>query len=117
MNDGVNVEMTAQQHFEEELGVIAYSELQKHFAKGIVLMAAEGLDLVQVALSIHQDDADRVQHWVDNELLVRANDDHAKAWLKSRAVFKAVTVAPWVLVQEVDIPKEDVIAYMKENEQ
>ncbi len=106
-------EMTTQDHFEEELGVISHLDIQKHFAKGVVLLADNDLDIVQVAMAMHADDADQIQTWVEGEKLIRAHDEHAKAWVAARSVFKAVTVAPWVLVQEVSVSDADVIEFMK----
>ncbi len=109
-------ELTPKQHFEQELGVISYLDLQKFFAKGVVLIADEKLDVVEVALAINEDAADKVQAWVDENMLTRANDDHAKAWVIEDSVFKAVTVAPWVLVQEVKVAEKDLNAFQKEKE-
>lgn len=105
--------MTTQQHFEEELGVISHLDIQKHFAKGVVLVADADLDIIQVALAMHADDAGQIQTWVDGQKLVRAHDEHAKTWVADRSVFKAVTVAPWVLVQEVPVSDEAVIEFLK----
>lgn len=109
-------ELTPREHFEQELGVICFKDLQKFFAKGIVLIAAESMDVVETALAINEDDADKVQAWVDCGNLIRANDDHARAWLVEESVFKAVTVAPWVLVQEVIVSETDLKNYIKETE-
>lgn len=110
-------EMTPKAHFEQELGVISYLDLQKFFAKGIVLMAVEPLDMIEVAVAINEDDTQQVQSWVDAQLLIRANDDHARAWVETDAVFKAVTVAPWVLVQEVHVDDNELQAFQKEKKQ
>ena len=107
-------ELTPKQHFEQELGVISYIDLQKFFAKGIVLIATESLDVVETAIAINEDDAGQVQSWVDGGHLIRANDEHAKSWLETESVFKAVTVAPWVLVQEVSVSNNELEAFQKE---
>ena len=110
-------ELTPRQHFEQELGVISYIDLQKFFAKGVVLIANENLDVIEVALAINEDAAQKVQAWVDGSKLTRANDEHAKAWVAEDSVFKAVTVAPWVLVQEVKVAEEALNAFQKEKGQ
>lgn len=83
-----------------ERGPIEYLELQKFFARGVVLVVAEELDLIDVAEKIHADDTDCIDDWINAKLLVRAHDEHAKKWLKEGTCFIAVTMAPWVLVQE-----------------
>ncbi len=105
------------QHYEQELGIISYLELQKFFAKGVILRADEKLNIIDVAMTLHVDDAELIQDWINNKLLERASDHHAKAWLEQHSVFKAVTVAPWVLVQEVMVSKENCAQFQKENHQ
>ena len=83
-----------------ERGPIDYMELQKFFAKGVILVVDSQLDLVDVAEKINQDDTDCIEDWISDKLLVRAHDEHAKKWLEEQTAFEAVTMAPWVLVQE-----------------
>ncbi len=89
--------------FEKELAPISFQELQKFFAKGMIIKVAQHLDMVEVALEIHADNAEKVQQWMDNQELERAHDEHAKVWVKNRSELLAVTVAPWVLVQDINI--------------
>ncbi len=93
-------EMTPREHFEREVGVIGFEELQKHFAKGILIKVDSHLDLIEAAVQIHTDNADQIKLWMDQGQLVRAHDEHAKIWIADRTELQAVTVAPWVLVQE-----------------
>ena len=93
-------------HFEQEMAPISFQELQKFFARGLLITTATHLDLVEVALAVHADDTEQIQRWLQQGDLVRAHDDHAKKWVAELAVLMAVTVAPWVLVQET--PSEGV---------
>lgn len=93
-------ELTPREHFEREVGFIGFQELQKHFAKGILIAVDSQLDLIEVALQIHADGTEQIKQWMDQEKLVRAHDEHAKIWLSNETELKAVTVAPWVLVQD-----------------
>ncbi|MCX7545216.1 DUF2288 domain-containing protein [Marinicella gelatinilytica] len=86
----------------QERGPIDYLELQKFFAKGVILVVDPELDLIDVAEKIHADDADCISDWINAKLLTRAHDEHAKKWLKQNACFEAVTMAPWVVVQEIN---------------
>ncbi|WP_162846786.1 DUF2288 family protein [Marinicella litoralis] len=93
--------LTTRQRFEKELGQISFQELQKFFAKGMMIMVSDQLPIIDVAMSLHDDDVQQIQQWIDDEQVVRAHDEHAKEWVVSRTEFNAVTVAPWVLVQEI----------------
>lgn len=90
------------QQLAAELDVISYAELQKFFAKGVILVADPGLDIIDAALKIHCDDSACIEAWIHDKLLTRAHDEHAKKWFRDNARLQAVTVAPWVVVQEQD---------------
>ena len=92
--------LTPKQHFEKELAEISFQELQKFFAKGMLIKVASHLDMVEVALQIHADNVAQVQQWMDNQDIERAHDEHAQVWVDNCSVLRAVTVAPWVLVQD-----------------
>ena len=94
--------LTAQQRFEQEKAQISFQELQKFFAKGLLIIVSNQLDLVDAALRLHQDDAKTIEQWIEAEQLIRAHDEHAKKWVEDRTEFMAVTVAPWVLVQIIN---------------
>lgn len=84
-----------------QTGILGWEELQPHFARGRVLVATTGLDLVEVAAALAEDNRDRVETLLDSQQLHSATDTEAQDWHASRPRFWAVVVAPWVLVQEV----------------
>jgi hypothetical protein len=91
---------SARERYEQEAANIAFVELQKHFAKGILISVDQSLDLIDVAMTMHRDDTRQIETWMSSQQLERAHDEHARKWLEEHTVFLAVTVAPWVLVQE-----------------
>ncbi len=98
MND---TELTTQQKFERELAPISFLELQKFFASGMMIVVSQRLSVIEVAMNLHEDNVETIQRWMNEESIVRAHDDHAKQWVANQTKFNAVTVAPWVLVQEI----------------
>ena len=94
--------LKSKQYFTKELAEISFQELQKFFAKGILINVAKHLDIVEVAIQIHDDNTVQVKKWMDNQEIERAHDEHAQHWVENRSMLKAVTVAPWVLVQDND---------------
>lgn len=84
-----------------ETGKLAWKELERHFARGVVIKVAGDLDLVDVALAVARDDKASVQAWLDRGSLAKADLDDAQAWHHQQSVFWAVVAAPWVLIQEV----------------
>jgi hypothetical protein len=83
-----------------QTGRISWTELQRHFARGVVLAVAPGLDLVEVAASVVEDDTPRFRAWLDAGAVTRASLQDAQRWETAQTRFWAVVAAPWVLVQE-----------------
>lgn len=89
----------------QQWGIISYLELQKFFAKGVIVIIDQKLSLTEAATAVKNDDSEQIKVWVEQKKVTRANDKHAKKWLKDQSVFKAIATAPWVLVQEVLVQK------------
>ncbi len=86
-----------------ETGRIDWQELQGHFARGVVVVLAADLDLVEVAARFAEDDKSRVEAWAKLGKIHRASTADAKRWQKTESSFWASVVAPWVLVQEITL--------------
>ena len=84
-----------------QTGRIAWPELARYFARGLVVTLEQGEDLLKVAEILIDDDAGAVQSMYEKGLLRRARDKDAMRWQENDTQFWAVVVAPWVLVQEI----------------
>lgn len=89
------------QQLNAETARIGWSELQRHFARGVLIKVAPDLDLVDVAARIAADDRDSVTAWLAEGRVAQASTDDAIAWQADEASFWAVVTAPWVVVQEI----------------
>lgn len=83
-----------------ETAQLAWPELERHFARGVVIRVAPGVDLVEAALQVAENNAAAVQAWLADGRLARAELADAEDWHARQPTFWAVVVAPWVLVQE-----------------
>ena len=83
-----------------ETGQMDWPELQTYFARGIVVIVAQGYDLLETAAKLHKDEKEAIQTMITAGDITRANDDHALDWLKREPTFWSVVMAPWLLVQE-----------------
>lgn len=83
-----------------ETSQIAWSELLRYFAGGLVIVVSDDLDLVDVAARFSIDDKTTVEQWLNQSKLAKVSDQQAKAWLDADALLWAVVARPWVLVQE-----------------
>jgi len=85
-----------------ETGQLAWRELQRHFARGAVIVVARELDLIDVAVAFTQDDPAQTKTWIASGQIAHASDTDARHWQEHSSVFWSLVVAPWVLVQELD---------------
>lgn len=85
-----------------ETGRLHWSELQRHFARGVVVVVEPELDLVETAACFVEDNKTKIENWINQGQISRANDEHAKRWTESESDFWAIVVTPWVLVQEIN---------------
>ena len=83
-----------------ETGRIGWDELQKHFARGVVIKVGPTGDLVEIAAAFTRDEKKIVSQAMDNGIISKATDADAIDWQQRKPGFWAVVVAPWVLVQE-----------------
>lgn len=87
-----------------ETARLAWPELQRHFARGVVIKVGPGLDLVEVATQFALDDKSSILNQMNAGLVARASAEDAIGWNERQSVFWAVVAAPWVLVQEIAQP-------------
>lgn len=95
-------EVSMRVEFVEQTAKTHWNGLQRHFAQGVLFKVAIGLDLVDVAVKIAQDDKAAVEVWMNDGQLTQVTADDAKAWLEPDPLLWTVVTAPWVLVQEVE---------------
>lgn len=79
---------------------ISWQELERHFARGVVVRVGPEQDLVAVAMMLVRDRAGKIEELISAGELQRATDEHALDWSGRDPELWAVVVAPWVLVQE-----------------
>ena len=84
-----------------ETARLDWQTLERHFARGVVIKLAPGMDLIDAALHVAENNAAAVQTWLADGRMSRAEMADAENWHTRKPVFWAVVVAPWVLVQEI----------------
>ena len=87
-----------------EAAKIPWRELQRHYARGVIIVVSADMDLIATAVSLAGDDRAAAEQWTDGGGLRRADDDDARNWLEHDTVLWALVMAPWVLVQEPVCP-------------
>ena len=84
-----------------ETSRIHWKELQRFFASGAAIMVSNDLDLIDVALQMHDDNKTQFEAWLKSGLIHKVKDEQAASWLAIDAEVWAVVVCPWVLVQNI----------------
>lgn len=82
-----------------ETAQIAWKELLRFFAGGLVIAVNPQLDLVEVALQMSQDNKTQIEQWMAEGKIAKVSDELAREWLEAEAVLWAVVVKPWIVVQ------------------
>ncbi|MDO8298583.1 DUF2288 domain-containing protein [Lacisediminimonas sp.] len=83
----------------QETASIAWSELTRWFASGMVVAVSPDLDLIEVAAAMTRDDAAAVSQWMSAQRIAKVTDEQAQAWLDQNRQVWAIVVKPWILVQ------------------
>lgn len=83
-----------------ETGKLVWPELERHFARGVVIRVDPSLDLIDVAVAVAEDDKVKVEAWMNAGMVSHPSLEDAREWVERQPDFWAVVVAPWVLVQE-----------------
>ncbi|HFC30533.1 MAG TPA: DUF2288 family protein [Oceanospirillales bacterium] len=97
-----NNELKSYEELQGECAPVFYKEVEKFFAKGMLVLVATNLDIIKVALAIAADDTEQIQQWISAEQVVRVHDEFAKKWSENNETLMAITAVPWVLVQEIN---------------
>ena len=83
-----------------ETAQMSWKELERFFASGALVAVRRGLDLVDVAVCIANDDRQAVENWLADGSVVKVTDEQAFVWNETDASLWTVVVKPWILVQE-----------------
>ncbi len=99
--DGLTPEEQLVADFHAQTARIAFTELQRYFAGGHLVLVGSDLDLVAVAVALAKDDRPAFEAWMAAGAVAGVSDDQARRWLECDAQLWAVVAEPWVLVQEL----------------
>ncbi|MCK4864872.1 MAG: DUF2288 domain-containing protein [Gammaproteobacteria bacterium] len=89
-------------HLHGETSKLPWTELETHFARGVLFKVAKGTDILDVAIVMSRDDKDTLKEWLDNKTIIGVEIEDAKKWHETSASLWSVVVAPFILVQEIE---------------
>lgn len=82
---------------EMEIEQADWSLIAPHFARDVLVLCGDELDLLDAAVSVAMDDTAAVGAWLASGALRKANDTDALAFADGTPRFRFVIVAPFVL--------------------
>ena len=101
MNDvSLQTDEELREHLHGETSKLPWTELETHFARGVVFKVEQGLDILDVAIVIARDDKDTLKDWIDTKKVIGVEVEDAKKWHETSASLWSVVVSPFILVQE-----------------
>ncbi len=83
-----------------ETSTIEWKVLQPFFAKGDLLWVDPALDLIDAAIAVTQDEAEKIKAWMASGVFGKMTAEHALDVNARDPELWAVVVSPWVMVQE-----------------
>lgn len=83
-----------------ETAEISWKELESFFAKGALLWVDAGLDLIEAAEGMAEDNRDKVAAWLAAGSLGEVSATRALDLVERDPALWAVVVSPWILIQE-----------------
>ncbi len=87
---------------EKYTGEVGWKYLKSHFEAGALVYVDPSLELTEVGAAFASDDSGRVKKWRGKGDIVTPSAPHAEYWDESSAVFRALVVSPFVLIQPVE---------------
>jgi hypothetical protein len=97
-----NTVVKTYQELKDECAPVFYKEIERFFAKGMLVQIADELDIIEAALVIQNDNSKQLEQWITENKVIRVNDKQAIKWSKINEPLMALTAVPWVLVQEIN---------------
>lgn len=88
-------------HLNQQTAKTNWQELERFFAQGSLFVVSHGVDLLDVAAAIIQDDAQTISQLLEKNQLKKVNEEQAITWQKNLIDLWTVVAAPYVLVQVV----------------
>lgn len=87
--------------FNAQTGQATWAELERAFARGVLIRVDARLDLVKVACCVARDEASTLQDWMAAGQVAPVSVEEAQTWSGADTQFWAVVAAPFVLAQVI----------------
>lgn len=88
--------------FEKDLAEVDWKSLRIHLQRDALILVDRGLELVDVACCVVEDDASQVGAWIEQGLLAKPDAAQLQSWeTQLDKPFRMLIAAPYILIQDV----------------
>jgi hypothetical protein len=101
MSEPMTFEEALRTKLAERLGPVYFSDMRAHLERDAVILIAPALPLLDAAVAVANDDAERVGRWIADGTMRKPSRRERDAWpTEEGRTWLAVVVQPFVLVQD-----------------
>jgi hypothetical protein len=94
-----NEQLSPQEQLANDLAITPWGELKPHAKRDAIIVVHEGLDLLEVAIAIAEDQVSVVNRWVEEKLIAKPTEEQLGEWNQIPSLeFKTLIVQPFVLI-------------------
>ena len=91
-----------QEQLSKDVANINWQDLLPHAKRDAIIVVAESLNLLDVAIAIAEDNTVSVQQWINNKSISKPSSEQLTDWNQEmQKQFVTVIVQPFVIIQEV----------------
>lgn len=86
--------------FKKDLAEVCWRDLRIHLQHGGIIIVAEGLELIDVAVAVAEDRKPQVEAWIAGGALTKPSSEQIEAWeTELDKPFRMLIVQPFILIQ------------------
>lgn len=96
-------ESSTREKFEKDLAEVGWKDMRIHLQRDVIILVAEDLDLVDVAVGVAQDNTDQVSLWISAGKLTKPTREQIDLWESQLdKPFRMLIAQPYILAQVVN---------------
>ncbi len=99
-----DTEQTLRTKFQAEVDVLPWSELIRHYAFGRLYVARGPLELVDAAIILKNDEAEKLRTEMEASRFGVPTDDEVRTWNAANNPFEVLIVSPFVVAKPQTMP-------------
>lgn len=95
-------ENSVRENFAKDLAEVAWKDIRINLQRDVIILVAEDLDLVDVAVDVAEDNKDQVSLWIAAGKLVKPTREQIDEWeTQLDKPFRMLIAQPYILAQVI----------------